>query len=794
MTAIRIFSLSGMGIIATALLGCASPEAKLERYLKSGEAFLEEGRLGMANVQFRNALKIDEDNTKALIGLSDIAERKGDYSQMFGLLQRVARLDPTNDSVKLELAKLHLLGNDPSAALDILDSMLKENAENSAAMAVKSAVLFRLGNDADAVALAKATLTLDPKSTDAASVLASERVKAGAPDAALKILDDAIARDDQATVLKLLRVEILKSLGRVEDMNEAFKSLIAAYPEEAGYRRLFATALIEQNNLAEARSQLVQVASLLPKQTEAKLDVVRVDYRVGGAAKAKESFKALIAEAPDNVELRFAYGAFLREEGDLKAAEEIFSAISGTKKAPVDDVLKAKSEIAGIRMMEGRKAEAEKLLAEILAADPKHPEALIKRAGLLIDEGKLDEAIGDLRVVVGSHPESTPARLLLGAAFEQKGDIKLAETEFAEAVAASNRSAQASNLFARFLLRHGKPVRAVEALTDSLAADPANEDNLKLLAAIKLDQQDWRGAEEAALALKEVAKDDSLAVGMLSEAYAGLKDYAGAIDLLSKENQNAPLASRPLANLVQAYVSSNRAVEAEEFLAGMIASNPGAYDARVLLAQVRRHLGRSEEAKETLRAAIDREPLRPEAYEALYGLYVADGRRQDAGSLIDQAVAAAPDNDGLQVLKADNEIAVDRPDQAIAIYETIIARRPGDLIVANNLASLLLDRGDEASVARAVEVARALKGAENPYFLDTYGWAMYRAGKAEEGVAALEKAASAAPGLVDARYHLGVALIETGQAVRGRSELQAVINAAGADPRMAAEARRLLGQ
>jgi predicted Zn-dependent protease len=186
--------------------------------------------------------------------------------------------------------------------------------------------------------------------------------------------------------------------------------------------------------------------------------------------------------------------------------------------------------------------------------------------------------------------------------------------------------------------------------------------------------------------------------------------------------------------------------------------------------------------------------LRPEAYEALYGLYVADGRRQDAGSLIDQAVAAAPDNDGLQVLKADNEIAVDRPDQAIAIYETIIARRPGDLIVANNLASLLLDRGDEASVARAVEVARALKGAENPYFLDTYGWAMYRAGKAEEGVAALEKAASAAPGLVDARYHLGVALIETGQAVRGRSELQAVINAAGADPRMAAEARRLLGQ
>ncbi|HNR77757.1 MAG TPA: tetratricopeptide repeat protein, partial [Parvularculaceae bacterium] len=529
-----------------------------------------------------------------------------------------------------------------------------------------------------------------------------------------------------------------------------------------------------------------------PRQRDAKLDVARMDYRIGGRARAEETLRAYVAAEPDDVDLKFSLAAFLREEGDFKAADTVYHEFLRENKRDLDIVLRAKNELAAMSMLQGDRAHAEKLIDEILAAEAKNPQALIKRAGLLIDDGKAQAAIGDLRVVLGEHPDSVPARMLMAAALEATGDVNFAESEFAQAVEASNRASQPSLLFARFLARHGKASRAEKVLSDSIARDPRAVDNLKMLAALRLDNQDWRGAEEAANALRAADAADADISRILGAAYAGLQDYAGAIDVLSKENERTPLSARPLVTLIQAYIDAGRSEDAETFLAGAIEKNPELYEARVLLAQVKRSLGKQDEALAILNDAIEREPLRPEAYEAAYGVHVLSGRREVAGKIIEDAVAAIPDNDGLQVLRADHLIATGDADGAIAIYETILTRRPSDLIVANNLASLLAERDDAASRARAAEAAAPLKDSENAYFLDTYGWAMHRSGRTAEGVSALERAARAAPNLVEARYHLGVALLESGETEQGGAELRAVIDAPGASAQLVEDARRRL--
>lgn len=791
----RTLSLSMMiAASALALSACASPEQRLEKYNRSGEAFLADGKLGMANVQFLNALKIDEQNVQALTGMTKIAEKKGDYQQMFGLLQRLNRIDPKNVKVRVDLAKIHLLGNDTAEALDLIDAVIAEEPTNADAIAVKAATLFRLGDDAGSVEFAKQALAIDPKSADAVAVLASERVRAKDNEGALAILDEALATDGAAPVLELLRVQVLSVLGRTDDINAAYKRLVDLNPDDATYRRLYVTSLMELNRLDEARAQLVEVARLVPKQNDAKLDVVRIDFRIGGRAKAEETFRKYIAEFPDEPDLKFALGAFLREQKDNAAAEKVYNDIAGRKGAELDEVLRAKNEIAAIRIVEGKRAEAETIITEILEKDANDTGALTKRAGFKIDSGDIDGAIADLRLVVNDSPDAWAPRLILASAYERKGDLNLAESEFARAVEASKRAARPSNLFAQYLLRHNKIDRAMKALSDSLGAEPRDEQNLKLLAALRLNQQDWRGAEEVAKALAEVNKEDPVSSSILSAAYTGLKDYTGAIEALSKEHERRPLEARPLANLVQAYVNADRIADAEAFLKETIAKNPPAYDARILLAQLERQSKKMAEAVETLKGAIAGDPLRPEAYEVMYSVYAVEGRRAEAGQVIEQALSAIPDNDGMQVLKADHLIAEGKFDEAIAIYETIRARRPNDLIVANNLASLLSDRDDPASLKRALEVAAPLKDAQNPYFIDTYGWAAWRAGDKAAGLAALEKAAAAGPGVVDIRYHYGVALLENGDNERGRKELEAVIAAPGAPSERVAEARRRLGQ
>ena len=55
---------------------------------------------------------------------------------------------------------------------------------------------------------------------------------------------------------------------------------------------------------------------------------------------------------------------------------------------------------------------------------------------------------------------------------------------------AAKKAPQASNLFAKFLVRRGQIERAERVLADSVASFPASEENLKMLAAIRLDRQD----------------------------------------------------------------------------------------------------------------------------------------------------------------------------------------------------------------------------------------------------------------------------------------------------------------
>jgi len=718
-------------LVALVLAGaaaCASPEQKLGGYLKSGAAFLEEGRIGQASVQFQNALKIDPDNVDALIGISDIHEKRGDYAQMFSVLQRVSRLAPARRDVQLDLAKLYLLANDSKAALDLADAALKAAPQDADFLAVKAAILFRLQNPAEAVDFAKRALAVDPNNQEAATVLASERVLARDNEGALKILEAAIARTKDSAILQLLRVQVLQNLGRQDDIRAAYQALVAANPQEPAYRRMFVTSLLEANDLAGARDQLVEVARLMPQDLNAKLDVVRIDFRMSGFAKAQETFLGFIDAAEDErkEDLQVAYGAFLREQKKFDEAQALYESIIGGRKAELGSILRAKNELAALRILQGDQPAARKLVDEILAADRRNQDALLKRASFAIGEGRHDDAIADLRMIENDHPDAVPSKLLMAAALETKGDFDLAAAQYARAFDASRRAPAPANLYANYLIRRGDYARAARILSESIAVNPGSEENLKLLASLRLAQQDWQGAEQAAQALRVAGGEDETVSRILSAAYSGLEDYASAINILTEQHEKTPLSARPLASLIQAYVDAGRVGDAERFLASMIAKNPDHYDARILIAQVLGFGRRGEEAREYLRQAIDIDRRRAEAYEALYRSLAVDGRRADAGFAIEQGVAAVPDSDGLKILLADHFIAVGRADAAIGVYEEILVRRPGDLIVANNLASLLSEKDDPQSRARALSIAAPLKDATNGYFADTYGWALFR--------------------------------------------------------------------
>lgn len=779
-------------LAASALVACASPEEKLERYTKSGYEFLEQGDAGRANVQFRNALKIDEDHVPAIEGLVDIAEDQKNFKAMFGLLQRIVRVDPDNVDARADLAKLQLLSGDEDAAIDTIDAALDVAPDAAALKAVKAAVLFRAGDRAGAVALAEEAFAADASLQEATTVLATAAIQDGEFDAAIARLDQSIAAGAGSPVLHLLKIQALKDQSR--DVEGAYAELIAAYPRESAFRRLYAAHLLSAGDADGARRELLAAAETTPDKARGYIDVARLDREAKGPAAAEATFKEFIGARPDDADLKFAYASFLNSEGRSDDALGLYGALAEANDEAT--ALRAQNAIARAAIAKGETGRAEALIEDILAADERNASALMKRAALKIADEEAESAINDLRIVLADAPDQTVAKMLTAAAFEKNGDIVSAENQFTQALDDSARKTDIAPAFARFLLRNDKAERAERVLTEAAAADPSHEPTLKMLAAVRLGRSDWRGAEAAAELLGDAEADEGLVSRIRGAAFAGLGDYRGAIDALTAANEKAPLSRSALSTLVRALVAEGQADVAEELLRDNIAADANAYDARVQLARLLQQTNRSADAAASLVEAIDVAPDRAVAYELLAIVYRSQSRAGDARAVVERGLANASRKDGLLVLKADGLLAAGDKSGALAIYEDVIERRPNDAVVANNFAALTNElRDDAASNARAADAVEPLKNARNASFLDTYGWAKVRAGDVDEGVAALRRAVEANPDLLEAQFHLGAALHAAGDAAAAAPHLQRAAAAGGDDaPAFAEKARALLGE
>lgn len=779
-------------MLVFAAAACASPEEKVAKYTESGQEYLDKGDLARANLQFQNALKIDEEYVPALEGIAKIAEQREDFSGMFGVLQRIVRLDPKNAEALVKMGKIYLVSGDTASALETADKALALTPDASDALALKAAVMYKMDDKAGAADLARRALEADPANTEAVSVIAAERTDAGDLEAALSEIDKVLKVNPDAAMLHIIRLQLLTKLGRTDDLRAGYESLIAAHPKEAAYRRLYVGFLTSQKDFAGARKQLEEIVKLSPDQVDPVLDVVRLDYKTGGAEAAKKTFKSFVDARSGDIDLQFAYGDFLRQQKDFDGAEAVFDALAA-RKGEQPTVLRAKNEIASLRLLQGKDDEARAIVAEILQADNRNTDALLKRAGMEIKGGDIDSAVADLRAVLTDKPQSFQAKMLMGSAFERKGDVSYASSQYAQAVEDSKKASGPSRVFAMFLMRQNNPARAQKVLEDSLAAHPGDLGVLKTLASVQIVQQDWNGAEKTAKLIEKSSAEDPSVNQILGVAYAGLGDYTGAIEAMSKENKRQPLSGKPLAALVSVYLKGDKADEAEQMLRDTIEADKDDYDARLLLAQVLGKENKTSEMKKALREAIVAKPDRLEATEALYRAHMNDGEQDKALSLIEERIAAAPYNDGLKMLKADYYMATGQGEQAIDIYADVLTRRPGDLLASNNYASLLNQlKDDPDSKAKALKAAEALKGSDNPYFLDTYGWALYQTGDHKGAVNALEKAAKGAPALIEISYHLGAAYMAAGNAEKGRAVLETVVKA-GETPYLKS-ARDLLAQ
>jgi tetratricopeptide (TPR) repeat protein len=313
--------------------------------------------------------------------------------------------------------------------------------------------------------------------------------------------------------------------------------------------------------------------------------------------------------------------------------------------------------------------------------------------------------------------------------------------------------------------------RARDALKEILDGAPNDPRALYLLSSANRQLGDLAAAEDAARRMLTVDPKSVTALYALSQVFFAQHEPKKVIDLLtpfSREAATRGKGSESDAALVMAQLGfaelqqgdPQQAIAAFTTAKVLAPKNP-AYEAYLVQA----HLSAKEYAKATEIAAdaLTRHPgdsrLITLNADALVGL----SRRDEAVKLLQDARSQAPDADDLSLKLGAIFEEAGKLEDAEREFRRLIEREPLNAPALNYLGYMLADRGVRLPEAITL-IERALKvEPENPAYLDSLGWALFKSGKTEEAEQPLRKAATSAASESVIQDHFGDVLAKRGK-------------------------------
>jgi tetratricopeptide (TPR) repeat protein len=271
------------------------------------------------------------------------------------------------------------------------------------------------------------------------------------------------------------------------------------------------------------------------------------------------------------------------------------------------------------------------------------------------------------------------------------------------------------------------------------------------------------------------------------------QQFAAAAESFRKSAAVRPDDPLPLEALVRTLTATGRTGEAIALLTQQAGSDQKGLFAKFLLGGIYSTQGDLPKARKYLEEVVTAKPDSIGAWIGLAGTYTKD--RDARIRVLERAWQANPDQVDISMPLATALELAGRIEEAISIYEKVLKVNPGFEVAINNLASLLLDPGNnKANVQRALKLAKELAKTDNPALLDTLGWAHYRSGNDREAVSVLERVVATAGQFPVFRYHLGMAYFAVGNKVAAKQELTKAVNDAEGEYPGIDEARRTLKQ
>jgi putative PEP-CTERM system TPR-repeat lipoprotein len=565
---------------------------------------------------------------------------------------------------------------------------------------------------------------------------------------AIRALEPARNSSDPQA-LAMLGVAYLRS-GYASEATQALERAVTLAPDMASFRNQLALSLISQGEGDEAQTVLESAVKIDGDQFHSDTLLAILRTREGNYDGAAEAVERLMDKQGDNPLGLNLLGMVEMGRGDDAAAKAAFE--DALKLDP--SYIPAVRNLTELAERSGDHASVEAEWRRLLKASPGNEEAYLALAGIAIEQSRTDDALEFAQAAVSANPGRTRPRLMLARVLAVKDDLDAAGD----------------------VIQRGLDI---------------DQDNVALL----IQRGRIAAAEGETAKVREVVEtlerelDESTPPAVwhsLAELQLAAGDGTGARLTFERVLQSEPEHTAALAAMVRIHLATEEVASARHRLDQLKVIDEHAPMVTALEADVLYREGRADEAIE-LYSELAAQGSR-QALIRLAAMQGGSGDHDSAQHTLNGWLETHPEDVGVKLVLANLLLQTGQGGEAESLYEPLLYT--GNPIVLNNLAWLYFEKGD----GRAAELAqRAYDAAPNHSgIVDTLGWILVQTGREDDGVTLLRKSVDISSDNPTTQYHLGVALLRTGNAAQAERWLERALSF-GEFPE-AAEARHALNQ
>jgi cellulose synthase operon protein C len=723
------------------LTGCSSrdPNVRKQKYLESGQRYLDKGQYREAEIQFQNAIQVDSRFADAHYQLARAATKLQQWPVAYQELSTTLQLTPDNNEAHLDMANLLILGGKFNEAKEHLDLLAQKWPDKPDVYVARAN--YDAGNNDIPAALAdmQKALQLDPGHSDSYLSLAMLQWHGQQFDLAEANFKKAVELSPKSTSALVYLGNFYQNRGRYSEAEQVFRRAVESAPSDPSPRLSLASLYVAENKPGQAEEFLRQSKKDFPNDS--------VGYRM--------------------------LGDFYFANNQLDKATDEYAALY--RDHPKD--LLVKKNYIQLLLLKDRIDDARKLNDEIVKAKPDDEDARVYQGEIELASGKVGDAVTTLQAILKNDPDNAIAHDKLGQAFDQMGNINRAEQEWREAVRLQPKEmVEAHRALARVALYRNDPSGLAQEADQIIEIQPAAPDGYLLRALAERVRKQYPDADKYIHQSLEKEPNNPAAYVELGNLRIAQDQFADAQKAFQQALDQDPNSIEALYGLLSVDVAQKQTDRAIATAKAELAKHPQNVGFHLLLGELL--LDQKKDlagAEAEFKQASDLDKKNGEALVKLGAVQEARGATDQALQTYLDGSRTSPKDIRFYLLAGEIYMNKKEWDHAKQQYQKALEIQSDNPLASNDLAYVMLQAGGNVDVAFAMAQTARRQLPDNPNSADTLGWAFYKKGVYTSAIDLLKEAVKKEPDNALFNYHLGFAYAANHQANLAKQQLDRVV-------------------